>query len=89
MQDLQILILCLSIAEGEISPADLTVEQKSLLEDTNKNKQQKYGTLRNRGLQRLSSSLSRASRYFLYNFIISMTCYCFRIIYVLLNIKVV
>ncbi|XP_020295554.1 spatacsin isoform X2 [Pseudomyrmex gracilis] len=57
-KDLQILMLCLSVAEGEISPADLTAQQKSLLEETSKNKQQKYGFLRNRGLQRLSSSLS-------------------------------
>lgn len=51
-------MLCLSLAEGEISPMELTVQQKSLLEETNKNKQQKYGTLRNRGLQRFSSSSS-------------------------------
>ncbi|KAL6426524.1 hypothetical protein ACFW04_009151 [Cataglyphis niger] len=57
-KDLQILMLCLSLAEGEISPTDLTVQQKSLLEETNKNKQQKYGILRNRGLQRFSSSSS-------------------------------
>ncbi|CAL1689224.1 unnamed protein product [Lasius platythorax] len=56
-KDLQILVLCLSLAEGEISPANLTVEQKSLLEETNKNKQ-KSGILRNRALQRFSSSSS-------------------------------
>ncbi|KAL6259083.1 hypothetical protein P5V15_009005 [Pogonomyrmex californicus] len=57
-KDLQILMLCLSLAEGEISPADLTSQQKSLLEETNQSKQQKYGTLRKRGLQRFSSSSS-------------------------------
>ncbi|XP_072747233.1 spatacsin [Anoplolepis gracilipes] len=57
-KDLQILMLCLSLAEGEILPADLTVQQKSLLEETNRNKQQKYGILRNRALQRFSSSSS-------------------------------
>ncbi|XP_011880163.1 PREDICTED: spatacsin isoform X2 [Vollenhovia emeryi] len=57
-KDLQILMLCLSLAEGEISPADLTLQQKSLLEEKNQNKQQKYSTLRNRGLQRFSSSSS-------------------------------
>ncbi|KAL0117009.1 hypothetical protein PUN28_010108 [Cardiocondyla obscurior] len=56
-KDLQILMLCLSLAEGEISPADLTPQQKSLLEDRNQNKQ-KYSALRNRGLQRFSSSSS-------------------------------
>ena len=55
-KDLQILMLCLSLAEGEISPDELTVEQKYLLKDINKSKQQKYA-LRNR-LQRLSSSSS-------------------------------
>ncbi|XP_071562080.1 spatacsin isoform X1 [Temnothorax nylanderi] len=56
-KDLQILMLCLSLAEGEISPANLTSQQKSLLEERNQ-KQQKYGTLRKRGLQRFSSSSS-------------------------------
>ncbi|GAB1864875.1 Spatacsin [Camponotus japonicus] len=56
-KDLQILMLCLSLAEGEVSPTDLTVQQKSLLEETNKNKQQKYGIFR-RALQRFSSSSS-------------------------------
>lgn len=51
-------MLCLSLAEGEISPTDLTSQQKSLLEERNQNKQQKYSTLRNRGLQRFSSSSS-------------------------------
>ncbi|XP_036147229.1 spatacsin isoform X2 [Monomorium pharaonis] len=55
---LQILMLCLSLAEGEISPADLTVQQKSLLEEKNQKKQQKYSTLFNRGLQKFSSSSS-------------------------------
>ncbi|XP_014476874.1 PREDICTED: spatacsin [Dinoponera quadriceps] len=56
-KDLQILMLCLSLAEGEISPAKLTAQQRSFLEEA-KSKQQKHGTLRNRGLQRLSSSSS-------------------------------
>nr|XP_034171053.1 spatacsin isoform X2 [Osmia lignaria] len=55
-KDLQILMLCLSLAEGEISPDELTVEQKNLLQNINKSKQQKYA-LRNR-LRRLSSSSS-------------------------------
>lgn len=58
-------MLCLSLAEGEISPADLTVQQKSLLEETNKNKQQKYGIFRNRALPRFSSSSSRTSYHYL------------------------
>ncbi|XP_012135133.2 spatacsin isoform X4 [Megachile rotundata] len=57
-KDLQNLMLCLRLAEGEISPNELTVEQKDFLKDVNKNKQQKYGALKNRGLQRLSSSSS-------------------------------
>lgn len=57
-------MLCLSLAEGEISPAELTTQQRSFLEETNKSKQQKYGTLRNRGLQRLSSSSSCMLYYF-------------------------
>lgn len=58
VQDLQILMLCLSLAEGEMTPTDLTVQQRNLLEETNKGKQQKYSTLRNRGLQRLPSQSS-------------------------------
>ncbi|XP_076236055.1 spatacsin isoform X2 [Calliopsis andreniformis] len=57
-KDLQTLMLCLSLAEGEITPNELPSEQKSLLMETNKNKQHKYGALKNRGLQRLSSSSS-------------------------------
>lgn len=57
-------MLCLSLAEGEVSPTDLTVQQKSLLEETSKNKQQKYGIFR-RALQRFSSSSSRMSYYYL------------------------
>ncbi|XP_018364335.1 PREDICTED: spatacsin isoform X1 [Trachymyrmex cornetzi] len=57
-KDLQILMLCSSLAEGEISPTDLTAQQKSLLEEKNQYKQQKYGFLRNRGLQKFSSSSS-------------------------------
>ncbi|XP_011684393.1 PREDICTED: spatacsin [Wasmannia auropunctata] len=57
-KDLRILMLCLSLAEGEISPADLTSQQRSLLEERNQNKQQKYGILRNRGLQKFSSTSS-------------------------------
>lgn len=60
-------MLCLSLAESEISPTDLTMQQKSFLEETNKNKQQiwqKYGIFR-RALQRFSSSSSRMSYYYL------------------------
>ena len=49
-------MLCLSLAEGEILPNNLTTEQQSLLQEVNKNKQQKYSALKNRGLQRFSSS---------------------------------
>ncbi|KZC04326.1 PREDICTED: spatacsin [Dufourea novaeangliae] len=57
-KDLHLLMLCLSLAEGEISPNELTFEETSLLKEGNKNKQQKYSALKNRGLQRLSSSSS-------------------------------
>ncbi|CAL7936629.1 unnamed protein product [Xylocopa violacea] len=57
-KDLQILILCLSLAEGEIAPNELTTEQQSLLKESNRNKQQKYSALKTRGLQRFSSSTS-------------------------------
>lgn len=57
-KDLQTLLLCLSLAEGEITPNELPAEQRSLLTEVNKSKQQKYGALKNRGLQRLSSSSS-------------------------------
>lgn len=60
-------MLCLSLAEGEILPAELTAQQRNLLEETNKSKQQKYGTLRNRGLQRLSSSSSSRMFYYFSN----------------------
>lgn len=58
-------MLCLSLAEGEILPANLTSQQKSFLEERNQNKQQKYGSLRNRGLQKFSSSSSCTLYYFL------------------------
>lgn len=51
-------MLCLSLAEGEISPNDLNIEQQSLLKEVDKNKQQKYNALKNRGLQRFSSASS-------------------------------
>lgn len=51
-------MLCLSLAEGEILPNDLTIEQQNLLKEVNKNKQQKYSALKNRSLQRFSSSSS-------------------------------
>ncbi|KAK1131494.1 hypothetical protein K0M31_017777 [Melipona bicolor] len=60
-KDLQVLMLCLSLAEGEISPNNLTTEQQSLLQEVNKNKQQKFSALKNRGLQRFSSSSLIAS----------------------------
>ncbi|XP_023290455.1 spatacsin isoform X2 [Orussus abietinus] len=56
--DLQILMLCLSLAEGEILPNELTLQQKALLTVSNKSKLQKFGTLRNRGLQRHHSTQS-------------------------------
>ncbi|PBC28068.1 Spatacsin [Apis cerana cerana] len=46
-KDLQILMLCLSLAEGEILPNDLTIEQQNLLKEVNKNKQQKHSALKN------------------------------------------
>ncbi|XP_076280997.1 spatacsin [Lasioglossum baleicum] len=57
-KDLEILMLCLSLVEGEITPNNLTVDQKNLLKDLNKTKQQKYGAFKHRGLQRFSSSSS-------------------------------
>ncbi|XP_066592873.1 spatacsin isoform X2 [Prorops nasuta] len=56
-KDLQIIMLCLSLAEGEITPTEMTMQQKSLIMDINKGKQLKYGNLRNR-LRRISSSSS-------------------------------
>lgn len=57
-KDLMKLMLCLSLAEGEISPYQLNPQQKALLaESDDSSKQQKYPTLKNRGLQkRLSTS---------------------------------
>ncbi|CAK9804301.1 SPG11 [Anthophora quadrimaculata] len=57
-KDLQILLLCLSLAEGEISPNELTIKQQNLVKEVNKNKPQKYSALKSRGLQRFSSSSS-------------------------------
>lgn len=57
-------MLCLSLAEGEITPNELTFEQKSFLKEGHESKQQKYGALKNRGLRRLSSSSS--CNYFVY-----------------------
>ncbi|XP_053975278.1 spatacsin isoform X1 [Hylaeus volcanicus] len=57
-KDLQILMLCLSLAEGEITPNKLTFEQKNFLKEINENKQQMYGAFKNRSLRRLSSSSS-------------------------------
>ncbi|KAG7198542.1 hypothetical protein KM043_005909 [Ampulex compressa] len=56
-KDLGILMLCLSLAEGEILPSELTEEQKNWLTES-RNKPQKFGALKTRGLQRLSSSSS-------------------------------
>ncbi|KAF7989681.1 hypothetical protein HCN44_008355 [Aphidius gifuensis] len=56
-KDLLKLMLCLSLAEGEISPYQMNVQQKALLAESDDIKQQKYPTLKNRGLQkRLSTS---------------------------------
>lgn len=61
-------MLCLSLAEGEILPNDLTIEQQNLLKEVNKNKQQKHNALKNRSLQRFSSSSSCIfDLYFHYN----------------------
>ncbi|XP_043283377.1 spatacsin [Venturia canescens] len=54
-KDLQILLLCLSLAEGEISPYQLTSQQRSLLSDSGRVKIQKYATLKKRGFQIRSS----------------------------------
>lgn len=57
MQDLQVLMLCLSLAEGEISPYQLTVQQRALLSDSNKPKE-RNSTLRSIELKRLPSASS-------------------------------
>ncbi|XP_076620109.1 spatacsin isoform X1 [Colletes latitarsis] len=57
-KDLQILMLCLSLAEGEIIPSELASEEKILLKEVNDSKQPMYGAFKNRGLQRFSSSTS-------------------------------
>lgn len=50
-------MLCLSLAEGEISPYQLTAQQKMLISESG-NVKQRLGILRNRGLSRLPSSSS-------------------------------
>ncbi|CAD6223033.1 GSCOCG00005360001-RA-CDS [Cotesia congregata] len=50
--DLKILMLCLSIAEGEISPYELNSQHKVLLKELSPIKLQKYSLLRPRGLKR-------------------------------------
>ncbi|XP_024937810.1 spatacsin isoform X2 [Cephus cinctus] len=54
--DLQVLMLCLSLAEGEVSPYKLTAQQRMLLSKSNKIRQQKHSVFRTRGLQKLPSS---------------------------------
>ena len=61
LQELQVLMLCLSLAEGEISPYQLTIQQKSLLTEFDKPKHRNY-TLRGLGLQRLPSAASRMNK---------------------------
>ncbi|XP_035737182.1 spatacsin-like isoform X2 [Vespa mandarinia] len=57
-RDLQVLMLCLSLAEGELSYTELTLQQKYFLIEGDKFVPQKYSILKNRGLQRLSSTSS-------------------------------
>ncbi|CAB0038113.1 unnamed protein product [Trichogramma brassicae] len=56
-KDVQILMLCLSLAEGELSPYQLFAHQRALLCDTKRPKQRSV-TLKSLGLQRLPSSNS-------------------------------
>ncbi|KAK0162920.1 hypothetical protein PV327_006649 [Microctonus hyperodae] len=56
--DLKILMLCLSVAEGEISPYKLNSQQKTLLLEPSNNKNQKYLTLENLGRRRHNSESS-------------------------------
>ncbi|XP_014213188.1 spatacsin [Copidosoma floridanum] len=63
-RELQVLMLCLSLAEGEISPYHLTSQQRSLITEPNGHPRQKNNTLRSIGrLPRMpsSSSLSLSS----------------------------
>ncbi|KAF7381387.1 hypothetical protein HZH66_013781 [Vespula vulgaris] len=57
-RDLQVLMLCLSLAEGELSYTELTLQQKYFLIEGDKCVPQKYNILKNRGLQKLSSTSS-------------------------------
>ncbi|XP_043488145.1 spatacsin [Polistes fuscatus] len=57
-RDLQVLLLCLSLAEGELLYTELTLQQKDFLIEGDKSVPQKYSIFKNRGLQRLSSSSS-------------------------------
>ncbi|KAK2583208.1 hypothetical protein KPH14_009228 [Odynerus spinipes] len=57
-RDLQVLMLCLSLAEGELLYTELTLKQKDFLIEGDKNIPQKYSILKNRGLQKFSSSSS-------------------------------
>lgn len=50
--DLKIIMLCLSIAEGEILPNELNKQHKMLLAEPTNVKQQKYSTLLNRQLEK-------------------------------------
>ncbi|XP_011500198.1 PREDICTED: spatacsin [Ceratosolen solmsi marchali] len=61
-RELQVLMLCLSLAEGEILPQQLTDKQRSLLTESEKPRQRNTA-LRSRGLQQLPSlsSLSLSS----------------------------
>ncbi|XP_001601258.1 spatacsin [Nasonia vitripennis] len=56
-RDLQVLMLCSSLAEGEISPYQLTVQQRALLSEADKPRQ-RSSRLSSRGIQRLPSSSS-------------------------------
>uniref|UniRef100_A0A0C9R810 SPG11 protein n=1 Tax=Fopius arisanus TaxID=64838 RepID=A0A0C9R810_9HYME len=57
-KNLQILMLCLSLAEGELSPSQLSPQHQLLLEDSNVKKISQTSTLTNRGPQRRLSASS-------------------------------
>ncbi|XP_063995284.1 spatacsin [Diachasmimorpha longicaudata] len=57
-KDLQILMLCLSVAEGELSPYQLSPQHQLLLEGSDIKKTNQISTLTNRGPQRRLSSSS-------------------------------
>lgn len=60
-RDLQILMLCLSLAEGEVSPYQLTPQQRMLLSTKTRLKNQWQVTYRGKGLPKVSSLASMTS----------------------------